>query len=133
MSCSDPIADALTIIRNGLSAGKKTVTFPHSTIKALVCQVLQDEGYVGRIDMLETQPARTIKVGLKYADNGSPVIHAIKRVSSPGCRVYMNHEQLQTPVINGFGIRIISTSKGVLSDRVCRAQKIGGEVICEIQ
>lgn len=133
MSCTDPIADALTIIRNGLIAGKQSVSFPHSNIKVSLCEVLQDEGYLTRCDILDTKPGRTIRVGLKYTEDGEPVIAAIKRISTPGCRRYMNHDELRTPVINGYGIRVLSTSKGVLSDRVCRSQKIGGEVLCEVR
>jgi small subunit ribosomal protein S8 len=133
MSCTDPIADALTVIRNGLNAGKQTVSFPHSRIKEALCQVLVDEGYLIRCDVMETKPAGTISVGLKYAESGDPVMRTIQRISKPGCRRYMASEELKAPVINGFGIRVVSTSRGVLSDRVCRAQKIGGEVLCEIR
>lgn len=133
MSCSDPVADALTIIRNGLGAGKRSVSFPHSRIKESLCRVLQDEGYVTRVDTMDTKPAGTIKVELKYADDGMPVISRLQRISTPGCRVYMNSDQLKRPVISGFGIRVVSTSRGVLSDRVCRDQKIGGEVLCEVR
>lgn len=131
MSCSDPIADALTIIRNGLEAGKAQVSFPYSKIKEGLVQVLKDEGYLSRVDVLDTKPAKTIKVALKYAANGERVIHALNRISTPGRRVYRGSKELR-PVVNGFGVAIVSTSKGILADRTCREQRIGGEVLCEV-
>ena len=132
MSCSDPIADALTVIRNGIQAGKSEVKFPHSKIKEGLCEVLKDEGYISRVDVMDTKPARTIKVGLKYSDNGESVIHNIKRISKPGLRSYKGSDELKE-VLNGFGVAIVSTNKGILSDRVCRKMKIGGEVLCEVR
>ncbi|MDA3959559.1 MAG: 30S ribosomal protein S8 [Planctomycetota bacterium] len=132
MSCSDPIADMLTVIRNGVMAAKDTVSFPHSRLKVSICEVLKDEGYLSRVEILETQPAKTITVGLKYDDDGMSVIHQIKRISRPGKRVYRNRKDLK-PVIRGFGITVVSTSRGVLSDRAARAANIGGEVLCEIR
>jgi len=132
MSCTDPIADMLTIIRNGLMAGKKTVTVIHSRLKIGICQVLKDEGYIERFEQLETQPARTIQIALKYGPRGEGAIHDLVRVSTPGCRVYAGKSELK-PIIRGFGISILSTSKGILSDRVCRAQRIGGEVLCVVK
>lgn len=132
MSCSDPIADALTVIRNGLRAGKSQVKFPYSKIKHGLVEVLQKQGYLTRVDVLDTQPAKTIQVGLKYAEGGEAVIHAIDRVSRPGRRLYSNAKDMH-PVINGFGSLVVSTSKGVLSDADCRAQKVGGEVLCEVK
>jgi len=131
MSCTDPIADMLTIIRNGLMAGKKAVTVKHSQIKTGICQVLKDEGYIERFDVLDTKPARSLQVQLKYGAGGEGVIHNIKRISTPGCRIYLGKAQLK-PIIRGFGISILSTSKGILSDRACRKQNLGGEVICII-
>jgi small subunit ribosomal protein S8 len=132
MSCSDPIGDMLTIIRNGVAAGKSAVRFPHSQIKADICQVLLDEGYILGFDRMDTKPAAQIQVRLKYGPNGECVINRIQRISKPGCRVYRRRTQLR-PIINGYGISILSTSKGVLSDRVCRATNIGGEVICQVK
>jgi small subunit ribosomal protein S8 len=132
MSCTDPIADMLTIIRNGLMAGKKAVTVKHSQIKTGICQVLKDEGYIERFDVLDTQPARSITIGLKYGPHGEGVIHDITRISTPGCRVYRSKAEIK-PIIRGFGISILSTSRGVLSDRVCRKQNVGGEVICSVK
>jgi len=132
MSCTDPIADMLTVIRNGLMAGKKAVTVKHSQIKTGICQVLKEEGYIERFDVLETQPARSLQIQLKYGAHGEAVIHELSRVSTPGCRIYKGRGDLK-PVLRGFGIAILSTSKGILSDRVCRKQRIGGEVICAVK
>ena len=125
MSCTDPIADALTVIRNGLMAGKEQVTFPHSKIKEGICRVLAEEGYISRADVLDTKPARQIQVQLKYSDLGECVIHEIKRISKPGRRLYSKSTDLK-PIIGGFGISIISRG-------VCRrAAKVGGEVLCTV-
>jgi len=132
MSCYDPIADMLTIIRNGLMAGKKAVTIRHSNVKLGICQVLKDEGYIERFDVLDTKPARTVQVQLKYGPNGEGVIHNVARVSTPGCRVYRGKSELK-PIIRGYGISILSTSHGILSDRACRKQNLGGEVLCEVR
>jgi small subunit ribosomal protein S8 len=132
MSCTDPIADMLTVIRNGVIAAKDAVAFPHSNIKAGICQVLQEEGFIARFDVLDTKPGRTIRVQLKYSSDGEQVIHEIRRVSSPGRRLYRPHAELK-PIIRGYGISILSTSKGVLSDRACREAKVGGEVICIVK
>lgn len=131
MSCTDPIADMLTVIRNGVSARKATVTVPHSVMKLGVAKVLADEGYVGAVDVLDTQPAKTIKIALKYATNGEPAIHEITRISTPGLRQYAGRRELK-PIIRGFGISILTTSRGILSDRTARKQRVGGEVLCVV-
>ncbi|MFW5882222.1 MAG: 30S ribosomal protein S8 [Planctomycetota bacterium] len=132
MSCSDPIADMLTIIRNGVISGKKRVAFNHSKMKEGVCQVLQDEGYISRFEVLDTRPARRVQVHLKWDESGENPIHEIRRVSKPGCRVYQKQKALK-PVINGFGISVVSTSRGILSDRACRAANVGGEVLAVVR
>lgn len=132
MSCSDPIADMLTCIRNAVMANKSTVKYPHSNIKEGITKVLLDEGYVTRYDVVDTVPARTIKVQLKYGPDGERVINEIRRISKPGCRVYSGGRSLR-PVIDGYGISILSTNKGILSDRVCRTGNVGGEVICQVK
>lgn len=132
MSCTDPIADMLTVIRNGLAAGKTTVTMPHSQIKVGLLQVLKSEGYIGQFDVLDTKPAKTIKVALKYGPAGESVIQSLRRVSTSGKREYAGRKDLK-PIIRGFGISIISTSRGILSDRDCRKQKLGGEVLCIVK
>lgn len=132
MSCTDPIADMLTSIRNGLAVNKERITVPHSRIKEGILQVLKDEGYISRFDVLDTKPGRTIQIGLKYADNGEPVIHHLDRVSTGGRRRYAARSELK-PVMRGFGISILTTSQGILSDRDCRKRKLGGEVICVVK
>lgn len=132
MSCTDPIADMLTVIRNGLASNKAIVSVPFSTIKSGICQVLRDEGYIKGYDVLDTKPARTIQIGLKYGPAGEPVIQELARVSTPGHRQYAGSTDLK-PVMRGLGIHIISTSRGILSDRVCRKQKLGGEVLCVVK
>jgi small subunit ribosomal protein S8 len=132
MSCTDPIADMLTSIRNGLLAAKDSVDVPHSQVKLGIAQVLKDEGYISRIDVLETKPAKTLRIGLKYGPGGEAVIHEVSRVSSPGYRRYSGAKGLK-PIIRGMGISIISTSYGILSDRTCRKRKLGGEVICVVK
>ena len=132
MSCTDPIADGLSSIRNGLMVGKTVVTMPHSSIKEDICRVLVEEGYLRRIEVLDTKPGRTMQVHLKYGKQGESVIKAITRISRPGRRVYRGKAELN-PVLNGFGISVVSTSKGIMSDRACRAANLGGEVICEVR
>jgi small subunit ribosomal protein S8 len=132
MSQTDPIADLLTVIRNGLGAQKQAVTVPFSRIKQGICQVLKDEGYVSRIDVLDTKPAKTIQIGLKYGAGGEAVIHEIIRISTPGRREYKGSSELR-PIMRGLGISILSTPKGILSDRVCRKQRVGGEVLCIVK
>jgi small subunit ribosomal protein S8 len=132
MSCTDPIADMLTVIRNGLAAGKTTVTVKHSHIKVGLLGVLKSEGYIGQFDVLDTKPARSIKVALKYGPAGEAVIQELRRVSTAGKREYAGRKDLK-PIIRGFGVTIVSTSRGILSDRDCRKQKLGGEVLCVVK
>ncbi len=132
MSCTDPIADMLTVIRNGLLAAKSSVNVPYSQIKESVAKVLNAEGFVGGVTVLDTKPARTLRISLKYGSDGEPAIHAIDRVSKGGRRVYAGRSELK-PIIRGFGISIVSTSQGILSDRDCRKRKLGGEVLCNVQ
>jgi small subunit ribosomal protein S8 len=132
MSCSDPIADMLTVIRNGLLANKQTVTVPHSSVKSDICEVLKREGYINGYDSLDTKPARTIQIRLRYGPDGQGVITELTRVSTPGRRIYARRNQLR-PIIRGLGVAIVSTSHGILSDRDCRKQNLGGEVLCEVK
>ena len=127
MSMSDPIADMLTRIRNGQSAAKTDVTMPASNIKQAIAKVLKDEGYIK--DFSTTDEAKPqLSVTLKYFD-GKPVIESVKRISRPGLRIYKSKDELPK-VLNGLGIAIISTSKGVMTDSEARAAGFGGEVIC---
>lgn len=132
MSQTDPIADMLTVIRNGLLANKASITVPHSVIKTGILKVLKTEGYISGFDVLDTKPAKSIKVGLKYGPHGESVINELRRVSTSGRRTYTGARSI-APVIRGYGITILTTSKGVLSDREARKQKLGGEVLCVVK
>ncbi len=129
MSMQDPIADMLTRIRNGQAAAKKSVNMPASKLKASIAQVLTDEGFIGGYSVSEDVKA-TMTVELKYFQ-GQPVIDQLKRVSRPGLRIYKKVDDLPK-VIGGLGVSIISTSKGVMSDRAARKAGHGGEVICTV-
>lgn len=127
MSMSDPVADMLTRIRNGQAAGKAEVAMPASNMKQAIAKVLKDEGYIKDF-AVSTDAKAELTVSLKYFQ-GRPVIDSIKRVSRPGLRIYKNKDELPK-VLNGLGIAIVSTSKGVMTDREARAAGHGGEVIC---
>ncbi|MEJ2142787.1 MAG: 30S ribosomal protein S8 [Gammaproteobacteria bacterium] len=127
---TDPIADMLTRIRNGLAAGKVDVSMPSSKQKVAVCQVLKDEGFISDFNV-ETGAKAQLTVTLKYYE-GKPVIDSIKRVSRPGLRIYKNKDELPN-VMGGLGVAIISTSKGLMSDRAARKAGHGGEVLCYVQ
>lgn len=127
---TDPIADMLTRIRNGLAAGKVDVGMPSSKQKVAMCQVLKDEGYISDFNV-EAGAKAQLTVTLKYYE-GKPVIDSIKRVSRPGLRIYKNKDELPN-VMGGLGVAIISTSKGLMSDRAARKAGHGGEVLCYVQ
>ncbi len=130
MSMTDPIADMLTRIRNGQSAGKKTVSMPSSKLKVAIAKVLKEEGYVTEYNT-ETKGSHTeMTIELKYF-NGVPVIEKVKRISKPGLRIYKSKDELPK-VLGGLGIAIVSTSNGVMTDRAARAIGHGGEVICTV-
>ncbi len=130
MSMTDPIADMLTRIRNGQSAGKESVILPSSKLKVAIAKVLKDEGYISNY-ATETNGSHTqMTIVLKY-HNGVPVIEKVKRISRPGLRIYKSKDELPK-VLGGLGIAVISTSKGVMTDRAARAGGHGGEVICTV-
>ncbi|MCE5327840.1 MAG: 30S ribosomal protein S8 [Planctomycetaceae bacterium] len=132
MSLQDPIADMLTRIRNALRAGQKVTNIKASGVCQGVCQTLKDEGYIDDFQRVEdSTPQGLLRVYLKYGPNGEEIVTEIKRVSKPGRRVYSSVGELPRPM-NGLGIAIVSTSKGVMSDRRCRSEKIGGEVLCTV-
>ncbi len=131
MSMSDPIADMLTRIRNGLQAGKTTVDVPRSTLKIAVCEVLKEQGYIEDFQVSEAPAPGIIRVSLKYLSDRQPVLKGLKRVSKPSLRVYVKHGDIQQ-VRSGLGVSIISTSKGVMTNKRARAEKLGGEVLCEV-
>ncbi|MEM7279205.1 MAG: 30S ribosomal protein S8 [Pseudomonadota bacterium] len=130
MSMTDPIADMLTRIRNAQRANKTSVSMPSSTAKIAVAKVLQDEGYVGEYQAEADGAKSVLTIDLKYYE-GAPVIETIKRISKPGLRIYRDKDSLPK-VIGGLGIAIVSTSKGVMSDREARKNGIGGEVLCVV-
>lgn len=130
MSMTDPIADMLTRIRNGVSANKMEVKIPSSKVKKSIAQVLKDEGYITDFSVQDIDGKPVLNVTLKYYQ-GKPVIDSIKRVSRPGLRVYKGKDELPT-VMAGLGIAIVSTSAGVMTDRAARKAGFGGEVLCTV-
>lgn len=130
MSMSDPIADMLTRIRNGQSAGKKSVAQPSSKMKVAIAKVLKDEGYITDFSVENISNKPVLNIDLKYY-KGTPVIEEIKRISRPGLRIYRSKDELPK-VLGGLGIAIVSTSSGVMTDRAARLNGHGGEVICTV-
>jgi small subunit ribosomal protein S8 len=128
---TDPIADMLTRIRNAVRVEKSSVTMPLSKVKRGLAEVLKREGYIWSYEEVSGEPVPELRLELKYGPNGERVIRHIKRVSKPGRRVYRHAAGLR-PVLNGLGISIISTSRGVVSDREARQRNLGGEVLCEL-
>lgn len=128
---TDPIADMLSRIRNANSARHKSVDIPCSNIKKEIAQILLDEGYIKGFDVVEDDKQGMIKVDLKYSEDGEKVISGLKRISKPGLRVYVKCEDVPK-VLGGLGIAIISTSKGIITDKKARQDKVGGEVICYV-
>jgi small subunit ribosomal protein S8 len=127
---TDPIADMLTRIRNGQRAGKVSVSMPSSKLKSSIAQVLKDEGYIAEFSIEDVDGKAMMNVDLKYYE-GQPVIESLKRVSRPGLRIYKANDELPK-VQNGLGVAIVSTSRGVMSDRAARAAGEGGEVLCYV-
>jgi small subunit ribosomal protein S8 len=128
MSMSDPIADMLTRIRNAQATEKVSVLMPSSKVKLAIAQVLKDEGYIEDFAAREIEGKTTLEIALKYYA-GKPVIEKIERISRPGLRIYKRREDMPK-VMNGLGVAIVSTSRGVMTDRGARQQGVGGEVLC---
>jgi small subunit ribosomal protein S8 len=128
---SDPLADMLTRIRNGVKARFETVEMPLSKLKVNVAKVLKQEGYIIDFHILEQGVQGTLKIDLKYGQNNEQVITGIKRVSKPGLRQYKKNDHIPM-VMTGLGVGILSTSQGVITDREARARGIGGELLCEV-
>ncbi len=130
---TDPIADMLTRIRNSVRVERTFVDIPTSRVKRGIADVLKREGFIWdwKDVEVEGEPVAMLRLELKYGPNGERVIQSIKRVSKPGCRFYRSSRELK-PVLGGLGISIISTSKGVISDREARRDNVGGEVLCEV-
>ena len=128
MHITDPIADMLTRIRNANSAKHETVDIPASNMKKAIAQILLDEGYIASYKVIEDEKQGVIRVTLKYGANKAQVITGLRRVSKPGLRIYSNVEDMPK-VMKGLGIAIVSTSKGIMTDREARKQNVGGEVL----
>ncbi len=128
---TDPIADMLTRIRNAVSVERPQIEMPASKVKRGLADVLKREGYIWDWQEIESAPANQLRIELKYGPNGERVIQKIRRVSKPGRRVYLGARDLR-PILNGLGISILSTSRGVLSDREARQRNLGGEILCEV-
>ena len=131
MSMTDPIADYLTRIRNGITAGKKAVDIPASNMKKEISKILYEKKFIRNYIIIDDGPQKTIRVYLKYTPTGSSVIHEIKRISKPGLRNYVNTKTFPR-VKNNMGIAILTTSKGLLTAREAKRQNVGGEVLCTI-
>ena len=128
---TDPIADMLTRVRNAVRIERPHVEMPSSKVKRGVAEVLKREGYIWDFQVEQQEPVEQLRLELKYGPNGERVIRHIKRVSKPGRRVYSKAKDLR-PILNGLGISVISTSRGVISDREARQRNVGGEVLCEV-
>ena len=131
MIMNDPIADMLTRIRNAQIARHDSVTMPASTMKKNIAKLMLDEGYIKSVENIDDGLQGEIKINLKYLDKKQPVIVGLKRISKPGLRVYAQCEDLPK-VLGGLGIAIISTSKGLMTDKQARKENLGGEVLCYI-
>ena len=128
---TDPIADMLTQIRNAVRVERSHVEMPVSKVKRGLAEVLKREGYIWDWQEVEGAPVNRLRIELKYGPNGERVIQSIRRVSKPGRRVYSSARQLR-PILDGLGIQVLSTSRGVVSDREARQRNLGGEVLCEV-
>ncbi len=131
MTLSDPIADMLTRVRNAVRANKQQVNIKASNTCQAIADVLKKEGYIKDYDRIDDNKQGILRIFLKYDKQGLPVINEIKRASKPGCRIYSSVDQLPR-VLGGMGIAIVSTSKGVMSDRSCRQANVGGEILCTV-
>lgn len=128
---TDPIADLLTRVRNGISARKQNVAVPSSKTKVEICKILKEEGYVLNFKETDDGKQGMLAIDLKYAPNGKPCLDGLERVSRPGRRVYKGKDEID-PVLNNLGMNLISTSKGIMTDKKARELQIGGEVLLRI-
>ena len=131
MNTTDPIADMLTRIRNANTSKHATVDVPSSNIKKAIAQILADEGYIKSFEEIKDEKQGIIRITLKYDEKGKKVISGLKRISKPGLRIYVNKDELPE-VLNGLGIALISTSKGIKTDKEARAEGLGGEVLAYV-
>ncbi|HPB81408.1 MAG TPA: 30S ribosomal protein S8 [Spirochaetota bacterium] len=128
---SDPIADMLTRLRNAIKAGHLKTDVPSSKLKVSIARILKDEGFIKNFKIIDDKKQKILRVYLKYSSENQPAILSMKRISRPGRRVYFNAERLR-PVYNNLGVWIISTSKGVVTNKTAKSLNVGGEVLCEI-
>jgi small subunit ribosomal protein S8 len=131
MAMTDPLADMLTRIRNAGMVKHASVDIPNSTLKVSVAENLKKEGYIDNFEVIDENLQGTLRIALKYDQDNKRVITNLRRVSKPGCRVYVKADKIPK-VMSGLGVAIISTSKGVVTDREAREQGLGGEVLCEV-
>ena len=131
MIVTDPIADMLTRIRNAITARHESVSIPASKEKLAIAEILSKEGYIRGYELVEAEGHKNIKVDIKYDENGESVIQGLKRISKPGLRVYAKADNLPS-VISGLGIAIVSTNKGILTDKQARSAGVGGEVLAYV-
>jgi small subunit ribosomal protein S8 len=131
MSMTDPIADFLTRVRNGLGSKKPFVEMPSSSLKVEVAKILKEEGYILNFKMTEDGKQGVLRVDLKYTSEGRPVIDGLKRESKPGRRVYLGKDDVK-PVLGGLGVAILSTPRGVVTDKAAKKEGIGGELLCTV-
>ncbi len=131
MGMTDPIADMLTRIRNALMASYNSVDVPGSRMKINIAKVLKSEGFIKNFKLIDDNKQGIIKIYFKYDEKGEPTIDGLKRISKPGCKIYAKSDKIPK-VLNGFGINILSTSKGIITDKQAREMGVGGEIICSI-
>ena len=131
MTMTDPIADMLTRIRNALKASHELVDIPNSKLKINIAKVLKAEGYINNFKLISDGQHRLIRIFLRYDQEGVSVIGGLKRISKPSCRVYRQYNEIPK-VLNGYGINIVSTSKGLMTDREARKMHVGGEILCSL-
>jgi len=131
MTMTDPIADMLTRIRNALMVSRQSVNIPGSKLKICIADVLKSEGYIRNHKIISDGRHRLIRIFLKYDEDGVPIIEGAKRVSKPSCRIYSGYKDVPK-VLNGYGINIVSTSKGLMTDRQAREMRVGGEILCAV-
>ncbi|HVT43929.1 MAG TPA: 30S ribosomal protein S8 [Thermoanaerobaculia bacterium] len=131
MSMTDPIADMLTRIRNGIQAHHERVELPASKLKVEIARILVSEGFISNYKVSDDPLQKTLRIYLKYSDDGEPIIHGIERVSKPGRRVYRAKDEIPR-VLGGLGLAIVSTSRGVLSGNEAIRNGVGGEVLCQV-
>lgn len=131
MAVSDPIADMLTRIRNGVKARFNSVDVPGSKLKTDIARILKDEGFIKNYKFLKDGKQGILRIYLKYGPGQSNVIYGLKRISKPSCRVYVKSNDIK-PVYNGMGISILSTSNGIMTDKRARQENVGGEILCNV-